>query len=68
MWLVPAAARRAAAGTSHMRASMPAPCGTTSSSAISAGLATLPSVRLKPMAKSSRSAGLAIITACVVPS
>ena len=35
---------------------------------MSAQPAILPSVRLKPMAKSSRSTGLAIITAWVTPS
>ena len=51
-----------------MRASMPLSWATISSSAMSAGAAMRRSVRLKPMAKSSRSDGLASMTAWVVPS
>lgn len=47
--------------------SMPAPRSSTSIASISAGSAMMPSVSEKPSAKSSKSAGLAIITACVVP-
>ena len=52
----------------HPRLDAARRASTISSSAMSAGPAILPSVRLKPTAKSSRSAGLAIITAWVVPS
>ena len=48
---------------SHIRSSMPAPASITSSRWISSGDVTMPSVRLKPSAKSSRSCGVAIITA-----
>jgi hypothetical protein len=51
-----------------MRASTPFSWRTISSSLISCLSATTASDRLKPMAKSSRSAGVAIITAYVEPS
>ena len=53
-------------GPSHIRSSMPCSPATISSSSISSGDTTMPSDRLKPTAKSSRSAGVAIITACAV--
>ena len=59
--------RRAASGASHIRASMP-PLGHDLELGDLAGRATLPSVRLKPMREVLESAGLAIITAWVVPS
>ena len=58
-----AEARPRAARASHIRNSMPASGSTISSWWISSGDATMPSVRLKPSAKSSRSGGVAIITA-----
>ena len=58
-----ASSDRASSGASHMRSSMPARSGTMSSSSIAAASRTMPSVRLKPTAKSSRSAGVASITA-----
>ena len=47
--------------------SMPAPWSSTSIASISSGVSMMPSVSEKPSAKSSKSAGEAIITACVVP-
>ncbi len=49
----------------HIRHSTPASAAMTSSSSTSSARATMPSLRLKPIAKSSRSAGVAIITAWV---
>ena len=51
-----------------MRASIPLACETVSIVSISAADDTIPSPFAKPTAKSSRSAGLASMTACVVPS
>jgi hypothetical protein len=42
---------------------MPSSLGTTSKSEMSSTSATIPSVKLSPAAKSSRSAGVAIMTA-----
>jgi hypothetical protein len=47
--------------------SMPAPRSCTSTASISLAVATMPSVIENPRAKSSKSAGEAIITAWVVP-
>jgi hypothetical protein len=58
------ASRPAARGSaSHIRNSMPDSCSTISSRSISSMAEAIPSVRLKPRAKSSRSCGVAIITA-----
>ena len=52
---------------SHIRSSMPSGCSATSRLSISSGRSTMRSLRLKPTAKSRRSAGVAIITAWVPP-
>ena len=57
------ASARPASGASHIRASTPAGEVAISMRRTSPGEAITPSVRLKPRAKSSRSAGVAIITA-----
>jgi hypothetical protein len=62
--------RASVAASTHMRASTAGPEGvswaTSSTSGRRSG-ATMPSVMEKPSAKSTRSAGVAIITACVPP-
>ena len=55
----------ALSGFSHIRSSMPSSCGTTSSESMPSAESMMPSVRLKPIAKSSRSCGVPIITAWV---
>lgn len=62
-----ASKRLLALSFSRIWISMPSPRSCTSIAAISSGEETMPSVSEKPSAKSSRSAGEAIITACVVP-
>src|ERR1700722_4115153 len=51
----------------HIRSSTPNSLVTISKSEISLAASTIPSVRLSPTAKSSRSAGVAIMTACELP-
>ena len=62
-----ASKRVLAVSFSRIWMSMPAPRSSTSIDSISSGEAMMPSVSEKPSAKSSKSAGEAIITACVVP-
>src|ERR1700722_4605993 len=51
----------------HIRSSTPNSLVTISKSEMSSAASTIPSVRLSPTAKSSRSAGVAIMTACELP-
>jgi hypothetical protein len=51
----------------HIRSSTPKSLLTTSSPEMSSGDSKIPSVTLSPTAKSSRSAGVAIMTACILP-
>ncbi len=56
------------AGASHMRSSTPCGWPTIACSTISSADPMIPSLREKPIAKSSRSAGVASITASAPPS